>query len=88
MSSVSVMAGEFLILNVKARDVLDIRSMSMFRYYLCTRRREQVRIDFYAGDKLLVSEKVRRLSRQYFHRLSSTVPEFQLEIGQGRLLVD
>jgi hypothetical protein len=62
MLSVSVMPGEFLILNVKAKDVLDLRSMSMFVYYLCTTRGEQVGIDFYAGGNLFVSEKDHRLS--------------------------
>jgi hypothetical protein len=75
MMCVSVMPGEFLILNVKARDVLDLRSMSVFMYYLCTTRREQVGIGFYAGGKVFVFEKCHRLSRQYFHQLSSTVPE-------------
>ena len=73
--SVSVMPGEFLILNAKARDVLDLRSMSVFMYYLCTTRREQVGVGFYAGGNLFVSESIHRLSRQYFHHLSSTVPE-------------
>ena len=49
MLSVRVMPGEFLIrvLNVKARVVLDLRSMSMFMYYLYTTTREQVGIGFY-----------------------------------------
>jgi len=74
-SSISVMPGEFVILNVKTRNVLDLKSMSMFMYYLCTTGREQVGVDFYAGSKLLVSEKCRRLSRQFFHHFSNTVTE-------------
>jgi hypothetical protein len=54
---VSVMPGEFLILNVKTKDELDLRSMSMFMCYVCTTRREQVGVGFYAGGNLLVSEK-------------------------------
>jgi hypothetical protein len=62
MLSVRVMPGEFLILNVKARDVLDLRSMYLFVHYLCTTRREQVGIGFYAGGNLFVFEKDHRLS--------------------------